>query len=179
MLHAVLAHHVWLAHPMNLSLAPARPTGSALLALHVWLAPHISQVPALPWSMQSVHPAQPVQLAAPTSHLLVPPLPILYALPVLPVLLAAMLVLLAHPLQTLGAVLARPVWLARPTSLSLAPARLTGSALYALCVLLVTLQALHVQQHPTQSALRALPIFGLCLGQHALPTQGIMTWGVV
>ena len=33
--HAVLVPPVWLAHPINLPVAPARPTGSALLALYV------------------------------------------------------------------------------------------------------------------------------------------------
>ena len=70
----------------------------AQLALLVWLGVHTSHLLAPPRPMLYALPVLPAQLAAHTSHLLAPPQPILSVLPVQPVLLATMLVLFAHPL---------------------------------------------------------------------------------
>jgi len=93
-LHAALA----LLEPTQVPLAQLTPILFVMPVLPVWLGAHISLAPAQHWLTLSVHHAQPAQLAAHTSHLLAPPQPILSALPVQPVLLATMLVLLAHPL---------------------------------------------------------------------------------
>ena len=43
----MLVPPVWLARPTSLSLAPARLTGSALLAQSVWKGPPTSPVPVM------------------------------------------------------------------------------------------------------------------------------------